>query len=74
MRRNEGCRGNTDYGFIILVAHLIIDLGDAVGVTRQTIAAIEQGKYSPSLEVASKIARHFGKRLEEVFFWREATD
>ena len=50
------------------------DLGDAVGVTRQTIAAIEQGKYSPSLEVAFKIARHFGKPLEEVFFCREATD
>lgn len=48
------------------------DLGDAVGVTRQTIAAIEQGKYSPSLEVAFKIARHFNKPLEEVFFWREA--
>ena len=47
------------------------DLGDAVGVTRQTIAAIEQGKYSPSLEVAFKIARHFYKPLEEVFFWRE---
>ncbi len=46
------------------------DLGDAVGVTRQTIAAIEQGKYSPSLEVAFKIARHFDKPLEEVFFWR----
>lgn len=45
------------------------DLGDKVGVTRQTIAAIEQGKYSPSLEVAFRIARVFGKRLEEVFRW-----
>lgn len=47
------------------------DLGDAVGVTRQTIAAIEQGKYSPSLEVAFRIARVFGKPLEEVFRWSE---
>jgi putative transcriptional regulator len=47
------------------------DLGDAVGVTRQTIAAIEQGKYSPSLEVAFRIARVFGKPLEEVFVWDE---
>jgi putative transcriptional regulator len=47
------------------------DLGDAVGVTRQTIAAIEQGKYSPSLEVAFRIARVFGKPLEEVFHWTE---
>jgi putative transcriptional regulator len=49
------------------------DLGDAVGVTRQTIAAIEQGKYSPSLEVAFRIARVFGKPLEEVFRWAEET-
>ena len=47
------------------------DLGDAVGVTRQTIAAIEQGKYSPSLEVAFRIARVFGKPLEEVFRWAD---
>lgn len=47
------------------------DLGDKVGVTRQTIAAIEQGKYSPSLEVAFRIARVFGKPLEEVFRWAE---
>jgi putative transcriptional regulator len=47
------------------------DLGDKVGVTRQTIAAIEQGKYSPSLEVAFRIARVFGRPLEEVFQWTE---
>lgn len=47
------------------------DLGDKVGVTRQTIAAIEQGKYSPSLEVAFRIARVFGKPLEKVFRWAE---
>ena len=45
------------------------DLGDRVGVTRQTIAAIEQGKYSPSLEVAFRIARVFDKPLEAVFQW-----
>jgi putative transcriptional regulator len=45
------------------------DLGDKVGVTRQTIAAIEQGRYSPSLEVAFRIAHIFGKPLEEVFRW-----
>ena len=46
------------------------DLGDRVGVTRQTIAAIEQGKYSPSLEVAFRIAQVFGKPLDTVFIWR----
>lgn len=50
------------------------DLGDRVGVTRQTIAAIEQGKYSPSLEVAFRIARCFGKPLEAVFQWSEDQD
>lgn len=47
------------------------ELGERVGVTRQTIAAIEQGKYSPSLEVAYRIARVFGKPLEDVFEWTE---
>lgn len=42
-------------------------LADKVGLTRQTIIAIEQGKYSPSLEVAFQISRVFGVGLEEVF-------
>jgi putative transcriptional regulator len=50
------------------------DLGERVGVTRQTIAAIEQGKYSPSLETAFRIAAVFDKPLEEVFVWREDAD
>ena len=43
------------------------DLADRVGVTRHTIIAIEQGKYSPSLEMAFQIARVFNVRLDEVF-------
>jgi putative transcriptional regulator len=43
------------------------DLADRVGVSRQTINAIEAARYSPSLEVAFRIARVFGKRLDEVF-------
>jgi putative transcriptional regulator len=43
------------------------ELADRVGVTRQTLNAIEQGKYSPSLEVAFRIARVFAVPLEEVF-------
>jgi putative transcriptional regulator len=43
------------------------ELADHVGVTRQTINAIELGKYSPSLEVAFQIAAVFGKPLEKVF-------
>jgi putative transcriptional regulator len=43
------------------------ELADRTGVTRQTIVAIEQGKYSPSLELAFRIARVFNKPLEEVF-------
>lgn len=43
------------------------DLAASVGVTRQTVNAIEQGKYSPSLEVAFQIARTFELPLEVVF-------
>lgn len=46
-------------------------LAEAVGVTRQTIAAIEKGKYSPTLELAFKLSRVFGKELEEVFTYEE---
>ena len=45
-------------------------LAEKVGVTRQTIVAIEQGRYSPSLEVAFRIAAVFGVPLEEVFQWK----
>ena len=44
-------------------------LGEAVGVTRHTIIAIEQGRYSPSLETAFRIARLFGVGVEDVFGW-----
>ncbi len=46
-------------------------LAEKVGVTRQTILAIEGDKYSPSLEVAFRIARVFGVPLEEVFQYEE---
>lgn len=42
-------------------------LADAIGVSRQTVVAIEKGKYSPSLEVAFKIAGVFDAPLEQVF-------
>jgi putative transcriptional regulator len=47
------------------------ELADRVGVTRQTINAIEGNKYSPSLEVAFRIARVFDVTLEQVFQYRE---
>lgn len=43
------------------------DLADRIGVSRQTVNAIEGGKYSPSLEVAFQIARVFDKPLDDVF-------
>lgn len=46
-------------------------LGDAIGVTRQTVIAIEQNRYSPSLESAFRIARLFGVGVEDVFSWDE---
>ena len=47
------------------------ELGERVGVTRQTIAAIEQRRYSPSLETAFRIAREFHVTLDDVFEWAE---
>ena len=45
------------------------DLAEKVGVTRQTIVAIENAKYAPTLELAFRIARAFGRPLEEVFIY-----
>ena len=49
------------------------DLAERVGVTRQTINAIELGKYSPSLEVAFRIAAIFAMPLEQVFSYGAAS-
>ena len=45
------------------------NLGAAIGVNRQTILAIEKGKYVPSLDLAFKIARYFGVNIEEMFIY-----
>jgi putative transcriptional regulator len=44
-------------------------LAEKIGMTRQTVAAIEAGKYSPSLEAAFRIAAVFGVGIDEVFQW-----
>jgi putative transcriptional regulator len=45
------------------------ELAERIGVTRQTVAAIEAGKYSPSLEAAFRIAAVFGVGIDAVFQW-----
>lgn len=47
------------------------ELGEIIGVTRQTVAAIEKRQYSPSLETAFRIARVFGSPINEIFSWEE---
>ena len=47
------------------------ELAERIGVTRQTVIAIEQGRYSPSLEMAFQIAHVFGVPLDEVFQYPE---
>nr|WP_206204045.1 helix-turn-helix transcriptional regulator [Thermococcus sp. ES12] len=47
------------------------ELARALGVTRQTIIAIEKGKYDPSLKLAFKIARFFNTTIEEIFIYEE---
>lgn len=49
------------------------ELGLRIGLTRQTIAAIEAGKYSPSLEAAFRIADVFNVTLADVFQWQSET-
>ena len=49
------------------------ELADRIGVTRQTIIAIEQGRYSPSLEMAFRIARVFKVPLDDVFGYEDGT-
>jgi putative transcriptional regulator len=43
------------------------ELSDRLGVSRQTVNALERGKYDPSLPLAFKVARLFGRRIEDVF-------
>ncbi len=50
------------------------ELADRVGVTRQTIIAIEQGRYSPSLEMAFQIAREFRVPIDDVFHYSTEGD
>ena len=50
------------------------DLATLIGVTRQTVIAIEQGRYSPSLEMAFQIARVFGVPLDAVFRYEGAQE
>jgi putative transcriptional regulator len=50
------------------------ELADAVGVSRQTIVAIEKEKYSPSLELAFRIAHYFNTPLEEVFSFQPESE
>ena len=45
------------------------DLAKAIGVTRQTVIAMEKGKYNPSLELAFKIARYFKVSIENIFIY-----
>jgi putative transcriptional regulator len=43
------------------------DLAEAIGITRQTVIAMEKGKYNPSLDLAFKIAHYFKVKIEDVF-------
>ncbi len=47
------------------------ELAGAVGVTRQTIISLENGKYNASLQLAHKIARYFGMSIEDIFIFEE---
>lgn len=48
------------------------ELAKALGVTRQTISSLENGRYNPSIELAYKLSKYFGMTIEEVFIFEEA--
>lgn len=50
------------------------ELANALEVTRQTIGSIENGRYNPSIILAFKISRYFGKRIEDIFIYEEDTN
>lgn len=47
------------------------ELAKALGVSRQTVISIEKGKYNPSITLAFKISKHFGKPIEDIFIYEE---
>jgi putative transcriptional regulator len=47
------------------------ELAAAVGISRQAVIAVENGKYDPALPLAFRLARAFGKNVEEVFVWED---
>lgn len=47
------------------------ELAKALGVSRQTISSLENGRYNPSIGLAYKVAKFFGKTIEEVFVFEE---
>ncbi|WP_292365785.1 MULTISPECIES: helix-turn-helix transcriptional regulator [unclassified Methanoculleus] len=49
-------------------------LANELGVTRQTVLAIEKGKYDPSLDLAFKIARFFGVTIEDIFLYGDTAE
>lgn len=48
------------------------ELAKALGVSRQTISSLENGRYNPSIELAYKLSKYFGMMIEEVFIFEEA--
>nr|WP_302650046.1 helix-turn-helix transcriptional regulator [uncultured Agathobaculum sp.] len=47
------------------------ELADVLGVSRQTIGSLENGRYNPSILLAFKIARYFGMQIEDIFIYEE---
>lgn len=50
------------------------ELADTLGVSRQTIGSLENGRYNPSIILAFKISRFFGMPIDEIFIYEEGTD
>jgi putative transcriptional regulator len=77
VRAGALCRGRTRGDAVVIRNHLRLardaagltqaELAATLGVSRQTVISLEQGRYLPSLELALRLARHFGQRVEDLF-------
>jgi len=47
------------------------ELAEALAVSRQTISSLENGRYNPSIELAFRLSRYFGRPIEEIFLYEE---
>ena len=73
-KRADFARGSLELFSFLVTENADDDVAELVGVRRETIGKLENGKYNPSLKLAMDIAKVFGKTVEEVFAFEEDSE